>query len=326
VRPRLRALALGIACVAGAAGCASDKPEVVTGGTTRAPDGRFFAPTSVWNRPLGPGARIAPDSRLMVRELRHQVDSSAAWINTDKFSVPIVTVGARQRPVRVHLDTTFPHLQRGFARVPVPAGAHPAGGSDEHLVVWQPSSDTMWEFWLMQRKGDGWHARWGARIDHASRSPGIVRAPEGATASGLPLAAGLMTTDELRSGRIDHALAFALPAVREGVMAWPADRTDGKAHGPGAIPMGTRFRLDPKVDVDRLDLPPAGRAIARAVQRYGMIARDTSGAVNFYAQAPPPGGDDPYGQIFDGKSPDQLLANFPWDRLQVVRAPLRRSG
>jgi hypothetical protein len=325
VRPRLRALALAIACVAGATGCASDKPEAVPGGTS-APAGRFFAPTSVWNRPLARSAPVAPDSRLMVRELRRQVNASAAWINTDKFSVPIVKVGPSQRRVRVHLDTAYPRLQRDFARVPVPRNAHPAAGSDEHLVVWQPSSDTMWEFWLMQREGDGWHARWGARIAHASRSRGIIPAPEGATASGLPLAAGLMTAAELRGGRIDHALAFALTAVRKGTIAWPADRTDGRAQGAGAIPMGTRFRLDPKVDVSHLHMPPAGRAIARAVQRYGMIARDTSGSVNFYAQAPPPHNTHVYGRIFDGRNPDQVLAGFPWDRLQAVRAPLRSDG
>jgi hypothetical protein len=306
-------LALALAAVACLSACSSSD------GRSKPPK-RFFAAGSVWNRPLGPHAPLAPDSSRLVRELQRQVRYAGAWINTNQYSVPIVTVSARQPAVTVHLDTSYPPLAKDFSRVPVPPNAKPAAGGDHHLVVWQPSSNTMWEFWLMQRRHGAWHARWGAKISHVTRSPGIVRAPEGATASGLPLVAGLMTIDDLRRGRIDHALALGIPGVRKGVVTWPADRTDGRIGGRRSIPMGTRFRLDPKLDVDKLDLPPATKMIARAAQRYGIIARDTSGSVNFYAQAPP--GDRPhvYRPVFHGAYPNQLLAKFPWDRLQVVRA------
>ena len=67
-----------------------------------------------------------------------------------------------QRPVRVQLDTgVSPALQAAFERVPIPATATPAGGSDGTLVVWQPGTDRMWEFWKATRRADGWHAAWG---------------------------------------------------------------------------------------------------------------------------------------------------------------------
>jgi hypothetical protein len=287
---------------------------------------RFFSPNSVWNRPLADNAALSPDSRHLVTELQRQVKYAGAWINTDQYSVPIVTVSARQPAVRVRLDTAYAPLAKDFSRVPVPPNAKPAQGGDSHLVVWQPSSNTMWEFWLMKRRHDGWHARWGAKISHVTRSSGIVPAPEGATASGLPLVGGLMTIDDLRNGKIDHALALGIPGVRKGTAVWPADRTDGRIGGRKSIPLGTRFRLDPKLDVDKLNLPPATKLIAEAAQRYGIIARDTSGSVSLYAQAPPRGQPHVYHPVFHGAYPNQLLAQFPWDRLQVVRAPTNHAG
>jgi hypothetical protein len=317
VRARHPALAVALAAVACLSACSSSDGRAK-------PSHRFFAPNSVWNRPLPRNAPLAADSRQLVSELQRQVRQVGPWINTTTYSVPIVTVSRRQRAVRVKLDTSYPSLAKDFSRVPVPPGARPANGGDRHLVVWQPSSNTMWEFWLMSRRPDGWHARWGAKISHVTRNRGIIPAPEGATASGLPLVGGLMTVSDLRRGRIDHALALAVPGVRKGVVTWPADRTDGRVSGPRSIPIGTRFRLDPRVDVDKLGLTFLARAIARAAQRYGIIVRDTSGSVSLYAQAPPASSPHVYSPVFHGAYPNQLLAHFPWNRLQVVRAPARR--
>ena len=325
LRPNVAIVAVLAVLSAVVAGCASDRGATAARpAAARAGDGRFFAPSSVWNRPLPANTPIAPNSGALVAGLRGQVRSAGPWIATSDYSVPVVRVGARQRRVRVKLDTSYAPLQRAFASVPVPRSARPAPGGDRHLVVWQPATDTMWEFWLAAGRADGWHARWGARMTHVSRSPGINPAPTGATASGLPLVGGMMTLDELRRGRIDHALSVAIPTTRAGVAAWPATRTDGQDPSPTAIPEGTRFRLDPRVDVDRLGLPRAARAMALAAQRYGIIVRDKAGAVVFYGQIAPPSRSTAYDAVFHGAYPNQLLARFPWDRLQVVRSPVRR--
>lgn len=284
---------------------------------------RPFAPEGPWNRPLPRDAPIDPRSDALVADLRRQVDSAGAWINSYEYSVPIYRVPEDQPRVRVTLDTNYPRLERDFARVPVPGGAEPAAGSDEHLVVWQPGTDTMWEFWHMQRRADGWHARWGGKMRRVSRNPGAFPAPLGATATGLPLIAGLIRPGELRRGRIDHALAFSLPEARAGTFARPATRTDGQVQGGDAIPLGTRFRIDPELDLDRLDLPAATRVLAEAVQRHGMIARDKSASVSFYAEAPRPGRPMDLNRLL-GMDPRQALEGFPWDRLEVVRAPRGR--
>jgi hypothetical protein len=134
-----------------------------------------------------------------------------------------------------------------------------------------------------------------------------------------------MLTSELQAGRINHALAIALPAARASVYASPAERTDGTDRDPDSIPEGTHLRLDPDLDVASLHLPPALAAIALAAQRYGLIVRDKTGqAVAFYAQAPT-GGTDPYTRIFGGIPPYVLLKHFPWTHLQVLPMQLHRG-
>jgi hypothetical protein len=298
-----------------------------------------FAPTAVWNEPLARDAELSPNSRALVDELLRQRRTSLPWINTTTYSTPLYRV-ARGTPTQaVYVDTPSALfssrvdadlLQSRLAAVPIPAGARPAAGHNRHMVVWQPSTDTMWELWNAYDvprerspwKTDsilGWHAAWGARIDGVSRSDGTNAAPFGATASGLPLAGGLIRVSELRRGRIDHALAVGIDEIEARTTVWPASRTDGARTAAGAIPMGTRFRLDPRVDIDRLGMTRAGRSVARAVQRYGMIVRDhADDSIVFYGEDPAPTGANPYPRIFGGLRPDQVLRGFPWRRLQVV--------
>ena len=167
-------------------------------------------------------------------------------------------------------------------------------------------------------------------MTNVSSNPGYFTDPPdwGATATSLPLLGGLIGISELRSGHIDHALAMAIPHAATGVVAFPAQRSDGNEHDSAEIPEGTRFRLNPKVDVARLAVPPVVKILAEAAQRYGMIVRDQSGAVSLYAQDPTPLGTNPYygaHGLFDGLSPASIMRAFPWSDLEVVR-PAKVTG
>ena len=83
-----------------------------------------------------------------------------------------------------------------------------------------------------------------------------------------------------------------------------------------------RFRLDPTVDIAALHLPPIVRMLAEAAQRYGLVVRDKSANVAFYAEDPTPLGWNPYAGptgFFGGQYPNRLLEQFPWSRLQALR-------
>jgi hypothetical protein len=281
-----------------------------------------FASTSVWNAQVPTIVPLTSTSSSLVTELQRQVTTYGTWINTWQYSTPVYTVPASQPAVRVQLDTTYASLQNDFAAVPLPADALPAKGTDAHLTLYQPSTDTLWEFWKLSKQTNGWHARWGGKMTNVSTNPGYFQAPLGATATSLPLLGGLMRISELQAGHIDHALALAIPQPKAKDFVWPAQRTDGASTSADAIPEGTRFRLDPNVDVTTLGLTPVGAQMALAAQRYGIVVRDTAGSVTFYAEDATPTGTNPYPTLFQNKYANQVLAKFPWSKLQVVAPPL----
>jgi hypothetical protein len=288
-----------------------------------------FAKESVWNAPVAADAALAPNSAALVGSFNRQWHDNygTVSINTDDFSIPIYRVPAGQPTVKVSIAegcNSDAGLLAQLAAVPIPADARPANGTDRSLVVWQPSSDSEWELWQAQRNGDGsWSACWGGRLQEVSKGQGVFPFPYGVAASGLSYLGGALKVSELEAGKIDHALAINVVHASASPVA-PANRTDG---GPGseAIPEGTRFRLDPSIDVTTLGLPESGVAIARALQRYGMYVTDKSGAVVLMGESSAPyvaaGRPDPYRAIFGGLEAYQVLGRIPWDRLQVVAAP-----
>ena len=210
-----------------------------------------------------------------------------------------------------------------FEDVPIPDDATPTDGTDQELTIYQPSTDTMWDFWKAQHGEDGWRACWGGRIDEVSRNDGAFPFPYGASASGLAREAGMVSINDVRSGRIDHAVALSIPSgqVARGFV-WLATRSDGENTAPDAIPEGARLRLDPRLDVGSLGLTRIGTMIALAAQRYGFIVTDGSGTLTVPGEGPyayqAAVGVDPWVEYLDGLRPSAVLANFPWNEVQVL--------
>ncbi len=97
----------------------------------------------------------------------------------------------------------------------------------------------------------------------------------------------MVSINDVRSGRIDHAVALAIPLdqVASGFV-WPAKRSDGESTAADAIPEGARLRLDPSLQVESLGLTPIGTMVALAAQQYGFIVTDRSGTVAVPAEGP----------------------------------------
>jgi hypothetical protein len=203
--------------------------------------------------------------------------------------------------------------------VPIPDGATPSAGSDAELVISQPSTDSLWELWRARRTSlGGWEACWGGKLGGVSTGPGLFPWPFGTTATGISLAGGLITPEELAAGRIDHALAVSLVDVKAKAFSWPATRTDGSSTAVNAIVEGQRFRLDPSIDVDALPVTRTAKIVAKALQTYGMVVRDRSGSVTFYAEnTAAEGRTDLYPALF-GTPAYKVLAGIPWTRLQAL--------
>jgi hypothetical protein len=228
-------------------------------------------------------------------------------------------------------------LQSAWSVVPLPPSAHPASGTDAVLVVWQPSTDQLWEFERLVHDSDGWRAVWGGAMQNVSSNTGVYAANAwsgaqswwGASASSLSLAGGLISLEDLEMGQIDHALAMAIPNVSKGVYASPAQRDDGRSTDQLSLPEGAHLRLNPNLDLATLHLPPVTLMIAQAAQRYGIFVRDKGANVQLFAQDPTPTGTNPYagrGGYFEGKSPAQLLAAFPWSELELLKMELHAEA
>jgi hypothetical protein len=302
---------------------------------------RFFSPNSFWNEPPSAGAALDPSSAVVVGELDNEVaeeekDGNGPYINTTNWSVPIYAVAADQPTLKVTLQdaSKSPALQSAWDAVPMPADAKPAAGGDKHLVVWQPSKNKLWEFWHLETTTAGWEAAWGGAVQGVSASWGAYGPAAwpgatpywGASASSLSIAGGLITLEDLEKGQINHALAIAVPNTRAGVYALPARRTDGRVSEALSLPEGAHLRLAPSLDLASLRLPHLTLMLAEAAQRYGIFVRDTASEVTFYGQDPTPTGSNPYpGEhgYYEGKTPQQLLASFPWSHLQLLKMVLQ---
>jgi hypothetical protein len=301
-----------------------DGPTSVMVGTDALP----FSATSVWNRRVPDDAKLASDSDELVAAFNHQWQTSygTVGINTNAYSIPVYTVPDDLPTVKVTTEdgcTVDSGFESQVAAVPIPAGARPANGTDHSLAIWQPGTDTAWELWQAELTGTGgWTACWGGRIEHVSRSSGVFTWPYGVAASGLSYLGGTIKASELQAGEIKHAIAVNVVHTMAGTQVPPANRNDGNSTADDAIPEGTRFRLDPTIDVTKLGLGPSGVVIARALQRYGMIVTDTSGAVVLIAedgQAYVAAGEaNPFKALFAPQDPSQVLSWVPWSRLQVV--------
>ncbi len=294
---------------------------------------RAFAPDSFWYRPIPQFAPLHPNSANFVTEFLRQKKAyyGTVSINTTAYACPIYVVGPDVKPLQVaewdgqHKGFKDPRLAAQWRAVPIPAYAAQADGTDAEMCIYQPSTDSLWEFWLTRQVEGQWQACWGGGMRQMSKSPGIWEGHYGTTATSLPFLGGQITPDELRRGAIEHVMGIALvDAEKPSVLSWPATRSDGfnPRDEPNRIPEGLRFRLDPQVNVEALSLPPVGKIIARAAQKYGFVVWDKAGAITLRADNPKSytqrGAKDPYPELFGGKPAWSILQGFPWEKLQFL--------
>jgi hypothetical protein len=356
-------------------------------------NGQPFAASSFRNQQLSPTAPLDANSADLVAKLVQIEQTYGEWVNTRVWTTPVYTVAAGFPTTLVSLDACHMldasncdlALQSRLEAVPLPSWTQLSTDPDSEVVVYQPSTDRLWEFLGLRKDLLGnWTAIHAGYTGEVSRSS--ARWPSqwwGASGSKIPMLMGLQRIAETQAavrgtGSIDHPLMVALPAVRDKFASaagapcpypavppggnsnypWPAQNSDGSALGPNnrgqsttwmtdctGIPEGTRFRFPTSLNIDTLSPPlsPYAKAVAKAIQRYGLIVTDRStpdlpnGSIGFYGERPQDlarGAYDPWSDgatgIFGGALPDGVncasakpgaFCNFPWSKLQVVAVP-----
>ena len=300
---------------------------------------QLFAPSSYRNTPLPPNAPIDPLSSSYVLDVAQKASSIGAHVNYESYSAPVYTVPANQPTIQVIVDDPAhtdclngnPCLVEQWREVPLPATAAASPGTDGHLVVYQPSSDTFWEFYRFRWTADGKpHAYYGGRMQNVSSNPGHFTNPPGprfgATGTSIPLLVGLQRISELQVGTIDHVISFALNTPQMG-FRWPAQRGDGNNPLITAPKEGTCFRFPASLNLASFNLTPYGLTLASAIQRYGLVLMDaTSTGLVVYGEIPTDGS-NPYegpggilGSLDNSGGGGGVLRNFPWNQLQALAA------
>jgi len=263
---------------------------------------RPFSPDSPWNTPISSATPTDPNSRVMIDDLASR---GPFLINIKHWSIPVYFVNSDVTQKRDVGDSRPGVYGAGFEfprKIPIPdhAVASPPVGpeSDNHLAIVDRRKGLEWGMWAARQDASG---RWFTGLGAVTDLKGTGVAPpwydsrreldsHRARASGFPLVAGLIFREEIRVGRIDHALAFAYDHCRTGVFVPPASTSQvayQEANGRRGIPMGGRIQLNPNWDVDHSALSPAGKTIARALQEYGAYCSDYAGANVFYAENSP---------------------------------------
>ena len=230
-----------------------------------------FPASNPWNRRVDT-LPVARDSATLIASIGldrglHADFGSGLWEGMP-IGIP-VTVVSRATP---RAKVTFDYADESDrVAYPIPANVRIEGGSDRHAILVDRDACRLYELYALSRTGRGWTAGSGASWDLRSnrlRPAGWTSAD----AAGLPILPGLARPEEaLAPGGIRHALRFTVPATRRAYIA-PARHFASDSSDPALPPMGLRVRLRASYPV--ASLPPQARAVAVALQRYGMILAD----------------------------------------------------
>jgi hypothetical protein len=151
-------------------------------------------------------------------------------------------------------------------------------GGDRHCMVLDPSNGFFYEFWQMVRTSS---YAWTASNDATFNLNSNQTRPDGWTsgdAAGLPIFPSIPRFDECERGMVEHALRFTVQTSRN-TYVWPATHFASSNTSVDRPRMGERFRLKNSASVNTIinGMAKHPKAIALALQKYGMFMADNGG-------------------------------------------------
>lgn len=221
----------------------------------------FRKPGNIWTTPLPANAPLDPDSAGIVARIARQVgyekqvprlsknpvdwhafvldDWQRIWPNipADTPTRRVLWIDEGGQPVDPESQMQGFPLQSWIDAVPVPQlpleQLRAEGGGDQPVVLYQQSTDTVWEFWILDqqriaRAADGhnyytspggqryradYTTRFAGRIQNAGASEGVFPLSTGNSATSLPYVNSLIMVRDTLAGRIEHAITLTLPVT-----------------------------------------------------------------------------------------------------------------
>jgi len=225
----------------------------------------FFKKHSTWYEPIPKNAEVMPDSDAFVKAvmaINPYLSMTAPRLDSMEWSVPIWYAQEDTPGTDITLTVTGPSKETAESRgwnknIPIPKGAQPAGFArmakgeymDGHMVVISHDRRSAWDFFelhLHVNPPTAVHVRkWDLTGDGINQSPALYGS---CRESPVPLLHGLVTYDEVKAGRIHHALAFGTTR-QKGEAVYPCIMPPTLV---GHVKAGYRLQLDPSIDIDAL--------------------------------------------------------------------------
>lgn len=276
-----------------------EPPETVeNAGLCGANPGQLFGPDFPWNQTVD-SKPLDSESDAIIAFLQSnrdewgtfQIDGPSEDIDSH-FGLTILSGKESDRQGFTQTDA-FYSPDCDPAPMPIPEGGAIEGESgfecnkdgDCHNIVVVEESCRLYEMWRCNVSGNTFYGGCQAIWDLNSTYDENLRGDccTSADAAGLPIAPLVFTADEIAAGEINHAIRFVLPndMIRNRIYVRPATHSTGATSGPdSAPPYGVRLRL--KADFDDSQLNDAGKVVASALKKYGMILAD-GGNITFTA-------------------------------------------
>jgi hypothetical protein len=218
---------------------------------------------------------VAPDSAAIVRSIGldgsiHADFGSGLW-DGGPIGIPYDVVRRHAKRSKVRFEYAS---ESDRVRYPIPRGVKIEGGpqadGDRHALLVDRDRCKLFELFALRKENGRWTA--GSGATWSLRKPKLRPAGwTSADAAGLPILPLLARYQEVRSGRITHALRMTVSETRR-AFVFPARHFASSDTDPALPRMGERLRL--KADVDLSGLPRQARIVARAFQEYGLIVAD----------------------------------------------------
>jgi hypothetical protein len=212
---------------------------------------------------------------------------------------------------------------------PIPAAAQSvATGGDQPFILFQPSSDSLWEFWGLDYSSGAWSTQNAGYMSGLSNSKGVFDNGNGVSASGISYGGIMVTQNDIASGAINHTVGIYLSSS-ESTQFWPpATNHDGGATNViGQVAEGMWFRFPPSMSMPS-GLNPLSQMLFTAIQNYGCVIHDR--AYGSYIPFESHGswalngmtGTDPFTQIENGQPDYSVIGSLPLASLVQIIPPI----
>ncbi|RUA09356.1 MAG: hypothetical protein DSY38_00730 [Fusobacteria bacterium] len=253
---------------------------------------RPFSDDSPWNQPIKSTDKVAPNSDEQIAYINEHFKEKSLLpfgecrlkASIAEWSIPVYYIDSTSDSIK-KIEVPAHNSWGKDLKAPIPPYAKPTAAEDASLAIVDKKAKKSWEFYEIRGEYPNYTSGYGRETDLAGK--GVITGGS-SRESGVPLVAGLILPEEIKAGKIEHALVFSFDA-RDGYDEFIFPATQGtdndSTNASKAMPMGTRLQLKPDVDIS--NFPKGTQVVLEALKKYGMylVDENDSKTMNIYFQS-----------------------------------------